>query len=205
MQEALIAAAAQWPRDGVPDNPRGWLIQVAQRRMVDHLRSEIVATRTARLPSPRRRPSPSHRDDVDGEPRAGSRRHARAAVHVLSSVAHAGIGDRADAARGRRPHDRRDREARFSCPRRRSGNASAGRSRRIKASGIPFRMPDADERAAATGVGAARAVSHLQRRLHDELGRGPASHRSVERSDSARRARCTSCCPTTETLPACWR
>ena len=41
VQEALIAAAAQWPRDGVPDNPRGWLIQVAQRRMIDHVRSEI--------------------------------------------------------------------------------------------------------------------------------------------------------------------
>jgi predicted RNA polymerase sigma factor len=41
VQEALIAAAAQWPRDGVPRNPRGWLIQVAVRRMTDHLRSEI--------------------------------------------------------------------------------------------------------------------------------------------------------------------
>jgi len=40
VQEALIAAAAQWPRDGIPDNPRGWLIQVALRRMTDHLRSE---------------------------------------------------------------------------------------------------------------------------------------------------------------------
>jgi RNA polymerase sigma factor (sigma-70 family) len=40
VQEALIAAAMQWPRDGVPDNPRGWLIQVASRRMTDSLRSE---------------------------------------------------------------------------------------------------------------------------------------------------------------------
>jgi RNA polymerase sigma factor (sigma-70 family) len=40
VQEALIAAAQQWPRDGVPDNPRGWLIQVAARRMIDHVRSE---------------------------------------------------------------------------------------------------------------------------------------------------------------------
>ena len=31
MQEALLAAAAQWPADGVPDNPRGWLIQTARR------------------------------------------------------------------------------------------------------------------------------------------------------------------------------
>ncbi len=40
VQEALIAAAAQWPRDGIPDNPRAWLITVASRRLTDLLRSE---------------------------------------------------------------------------------------------------------------------------------------------------------------------
>jgi RNA polymerase sigma factor (sigma-70 family) len=40
VQDALVAAAVQWPRDGVPENPRGWLIHVASRRMTDHLRSE---------------------------------------------------------------------------------------------------------------------------------------------------------------------
>ena len=39
VQEALIAAALQWPQTGVPENPRGWLIRVASRRMVDALRS----------------------------------------------------------------------------------------------------------------------------------------------------------------------
>ncbi len=45
VQEALIAAASQWPEDGVPDNPRAWLIQVALRRMTDHLRSELARRR----------------------------------------------------------------------------------------------------------------------------------------------------------------
>ena len=40
VQEAMIAAAQQWPREGVPDNPRAWLTQVASRRMTDHIRSE---------------------------------------------------------------------------------------------------------------------------------------------------------------------
>jgi RNA polymerase sigma factor (sigma-70 family) len=40
VQEAMLSAAQQWPKDGLPDNPRGWLIQVAARRMTDHLRSE---------------------------------------------------------------------------------------------------------------------------------------------------------------------
>src|ERR1700688_4763330 len=41
VQEAMIAAFTQWPQEGVPENPRGWLIQVASRRMTDHVRSEI--------------------------------------------------------------------------------------------------------------------------------------------------------------------
>jgi len=40
VQEALIAAANQWPHQGVPDNPRGWLIHVALRRLTDQVRSE---------------------------------------------------------------------------------------------------------------------------------------------------------------------
>ncbi|PZG08570.1 RNA polymerase subunit sigma-24 [Micromonospora craterilacus] len=40
VQEALLAAATQWPEDGVPDNPRGWLIQVAYRRMIEMVRAE---------------------------------------------------------------------------------------------------------------------------------------------------------------------
>jgi RNA polymerase sigma factor (sigma-70 family) len=45
VQEALVAAALQWPVEGVPDNPRAWLIQVASRRMTDHQRSEIARRR----------------------------------------------------------------------------------------------------------------------------------------------------------------
>jgi RNA polymerase sigma factor (sigma-70 family) len=40
VQEALLAAAMDWPRAGMPDNPRGWLIQVAHRRLTDQWRSE---------------------------------------------------------------------------------------------------------------------------------------------------------------------
>ncbi len=40
VQEAMLAAVLQWQREGVPENPRGWLIQVAARRMTDYLRSE---------------------------------------------------------------------------------------------------------------------------------------------------------------------
>ncbi|MEO5626272.1 MAG: sigma-70 family RNA polymerase sigma factor [Dokdonella sp.] len=42
VQEALLAAALQWPREGRPDNPRGWLIHVAARRMTDQARSDFA-------------------------------------------------------------------------------------------------------------------------------------------------------------------
>ena len=45
VQEALIAAAAHWPVEGVPANPRGWLYHVALRRIADHLRSELARRR----------------------------------------------------------------------------------------------------------------------------------------------------------------
>ena len=49
VQEALIAAATRWPADGLPDNPLGWLIRVASRRMTDHVRSELARRRREEL------------------------------------------------------------------------------------------------------------------------------------------------------------
>jgi len=45
VQEALLAAAVQWPEEGMPDNPRGWLIQVAVRRMTDQFRADMARRR----------------------------------------------------------------------------------------------------------------------------------------------------------------
>ena len=45
VQEALLAAATQWPADGIPASPRGWLITVASRRLTDLLRSEQARQR----------------------------------------------------------------------------------------------------------------------------------------------------------------
>jgi len=49
VQEALLAAAVQWPEQGLPDNPRGWLIQVAQRRFTDEVRAEVARRRREEL------------------------------------------------------------------------------------------------------------------------------------------------------------
>ncbi len=73
-QEALLAAALQWPREGIPDNPRGWLITVGARRLMDAARSEqsrrrredqvAVATPQSELLSPAADADPGRdRDD----------------------------------------------------------------------------------------------------------------------------------------------
>lgn len=48
VQEALLAAHAAWTAEGVPTQPRGWLIRVGYRRMVDLLRSEQARQRRER-------------------------------------------------------------------------------------------------------------------------------------------------------------
>jgi RNA polymerase sigma factor (sigma-70 family) len=57
VQEAAAAAVAGWPADGVPASPRGWLITVASRRLIDQIRSEHArrareTTEAIRAPEP---------------------------------------------------------------------------------------------------------------------------------------------------------
>ena len=56
VQEALAAATTQWPVDGVPDNPRGWLITVASRRLIEQWRRDSARERReqriGRFPAP---------------------------------------------------------------------------------------------------------------------------------------------------------
>ena len=53
VQEALLAAARQWPAEGVPENPRGWLVTVAARRRIELLRADTARGAGASRP-PRR-------------------------------------------------------------------------------------------------------------------------------------------------------
>lgn len=56
LQEALLTAAVHWARDGVPEQPRGWLLQTATRKFMDLTRSEQARRRreerAAREPAP---------------------------------------------------------------------------------------------------------------------------------------------------------
>jgi RNA polymerase sigma factor (sigma-70 family) len=63
VQEALLAAAVRWPRDGVPHNPRGWLIQTASRRLIDQWRSDRSRRDRERLAAQERPAEVSDQDD----------------------------------------------------------------------------------------------------------------------------------------------
>jgi RNA polymerase sigma factor (sigma-70 family) len=66
VQEALLAAALHWPDEGLPANPRAWLIQVAVRQQTDRFRSEQARRRRERLAAAREPPAVdvSDRDDT---------------------------------------------------------------------------------------------------------------------------------------------
>ena len=76
VQEALLAAAQQWPTDGIPENPRGWLITVASRRLLDQLRGDaarqkretaaiaLMPPEAWQVPAPDSDALPEHEDDA---------------------------------------------------------------------------------------------------------------------------------------------
>ena len=70
MQEALLAAAMQWPDRGVPGSPEAWLITVASRRMTDQLRSELAGKRREAVVASRTSPNEllAPAADVEGLP-----------------------------------------------------------------------------------------------------------------------------------------
>jgi RNA polymerase sigma factor (sigma-70 family) len=71
VQEALLAAASQWPADGLPQNPRGWLVTVASRRLADQLRSDLARARreiaSAALLPPVELVAPSPADELPSD------------------------------------------------------------------------------------------------------------------------------------------
>ena len=63
VQEALLAAATQWPREGVPDHPRAWLVTVASRRLTDELRAEQARRRREDVVAAEPAPAPGADED----------------------------------------------------------------------------------------------------------------------------------------------
>src|SRR5262252_7059382 len=144
-QEALLAAATQWPSGGIPDSPRAWLITVASRRLTDLLRSEQARQRreetVARwtLPDQRLAP-PADRPAADSDDTLILLfLCCHPALSVASQIALTlrAVGGLATAEIARA----------FLVPEATMTRRISRAKQNIKASGVPFSMPAASERA----------------------------------------------------------
>ena len=105
VQEACAEALRSWPRDGVPDNPGGWLVTVARNRARDRLRRESVRP-GKELAAVRGRYPGTHRSH---RPASGPRRRAADDVHLRAPGTRPAVATGAHAAVGLRVDRRRDR------------------------------------------------------------------------------------------------
>jgi len=176
VQEALLAAAMQWPREGVPESPRGWLIQVAARRCTDHLRAELARRRREAIVM-----TPPDEQIVVPE---GNTEHddtllllfmcchpalTRASAIALTLRAVGGLTT-AEIANA------------FLVPEATMAQRISRAKQRIKASGVPFAMPDGRERAERLG-----AVLHVLYLIFNE-GYTSSSGDSLHRTDLSHEA-----------------
>ena len=145
VQEALLAAAVQWPAEGVPESPRGWLVTVASRRAVDELRSERARRRredtvAARVPSGDRiAPAPgderlAERDDTLTLLLLCCHPALSPASQVALTLRAVGGLTTAEIARA------------FLVPEANMAQRISRAKQRIKATGIPFALPPEAER-----------------------------------------------------------
>jgi RNA polymerase sigma factor (sigma-70 family) len=146
VQEALLAAAVQWPDHGVPDNPRGWLITVAARRMTDQVRSVQASKRRemdlAAMAPPDAfvAPAPDHEDASDEDdtltllflschPALSPASQVALTLRAVGGLTTAQIAHA------------------FLVPEATMAQRISRAKQRIKATGIPFGMPPEPERA----------------------------------------------------------
>jgi RNA polymerase sigma factor (sigma-70 family) len=176
VQEALIAAATQWPREGLPDDPRAWLYQVASRRIADHVRAETARRRREEIVVSLVPPElqialaadddyiPAERDDtlvllfMCCHPALSSSSAIALTLRAAGGLTTAEIATA------------------FLVPEATMAQRISRAKQSVKASGVPFRMPTAEERDQRLG-----AVLHVLYLIFNEgytTSRGPTLHRS---------------------------
>ncbi|MEV6868061.1 DUF6596 domain-containing protein [Streptosporangium subroseum] len=185
VQEALLAAAVQWPQEGAPDSPRGWLITVAARRLTDLLRGEQARRRredtVARWTPPGRwtepaagRPVPEFDDTLILLFMCCHPSLSPASQIALTLRAVGGLTT-AEIARA------------FLVPEATMTRRISRAKQRVKDSGVPFGMPPATARAQRLGV-----VLHVLYLIFNEgyvSTSGPSLHRGELSAEAIRLVR----------------
>lgn len=176
VQEALVAAATQWPRDGLPDEPLAWLLRVASRRLTDHVRADSARRRrealVVRLVPPEEQLALSA-DESDGHGADDTLRLLFMCCHpalttpsaVALTLRAVGGLTTAEIARA------------FLVPEATMAQRVSRAKATIKSSGVAFEMPDAEAQRARLG-----AVLHVLYLVFNE-GYAASSGDRVHRTD----------------------
>ena len=167
VQEALLAAAVHWPAEGVPDRPRGWLIQTATRRLIDQRRSErsrMAREDRALLTQPPPADVPDRDDTLVVLFLCCHPALTPASAIALTLRAVGGLST-PEIARA------------FLVPEATMAQRISRAKQRIKSSGVPFRLPTADE-----WTDRLRTVLHVLYLVFNE-GYATTAGRDVHRAD----------------------
>jgi RNA polymerase sigma-70 factor, ECF subfamily len=136
-QEAFAAAAERWPRDGTPDNPRAWLLTTARNRAIDRIRRDrTLAAKTRLLEVAQDAPEDSLVDSAIPDER----------LELIFTCCHPALALEAQVALTLRTLGGLSTEeiARaFLVPEPTMAKRLVRAKHRIKATGIPFRVPPA--------------------------------------------------------------
>jgi len=181
VQEALLAATTQWPREGMPDNPRGWLIRVAARRMTDHRRRERARRRRETLATRR---DPADQQIVPAADGAPATEHDDTLILLFMCCHPALTPSSAIALTLRAVGGLTTAEiaSAFLVPEATMAQRISRAKQSIKTSGVPFGMPSERERAQRLS-----AVLHVLYLIFNE-GYTSSTGPSLLRSDLAREA-----------------
>jgi RNA polymerase sigma factor (sigma-70 family) len=137
VQEALLAATVQWPTEGVPGNPKGWLITAASRRQIELWRSDSARRRREEVAASLAPPDPEPASAVDD-----TLTLLLLCCHPsLTPVSQVALTLRAVAGLSTAEIARA-----FLVPEATMAQRISRAKQRIKASGAQFRMPPEDER-----------------------------------------------------------
>nr|WP_309239570.1 sigma-70 family RNA polymerase sigma factor [Actinomadura sp. J1-007] len=200
VQEALLAASVQWPADGVPESPRGWLLTAASRRLIDEWRSERARRDREAAVAVREPAAAPEPDDDRTADRDDTLRLLLLCCHpALSAPSQVALTLRAVGGLTTAQIARA-----FLVPETTMGQRISRAKQRVKAAGARFEMPPPDERAERL-----RAVLHVLYLVFNEGTPPPAAPTCNAATSPPRRsgwpARCGRRCRTTARWPGCSR